>query len=239
MADFTYVNGRFFKDGEPFYFVGAEYMYYRDARANWAARLDQLKAAHVNVICFYTPWRHHLVHESGTGAMTYDFTGDTLDSRDLVAFLDLCEEKGLWMLAKPGPFVHSELNIGGLPDVTSPSFNQAIEPVRVHDGTPLFWEYDNTRLPSPNDPAFDAMAKTWLHEVGCVLKPHASPRGNIIAIQLNDETLYCTSNDAPWHFGYDAPDVAHFHRMLQGKYGTIADYNRAHRTSFKAFDFIP
>ncbi|NOZ00754.1 MAG: hypothetical protein GXP54_02555, partial [Deltaproteobacteria bacterium] len=36
-----------------------------------------------------------------------------------------------------------------------------------------------------------------------------------------------------------APDVAHFHRMLQGKYGTIADYNRAHRTSFKAFDFIP
>lgn len=239
MADFRYRNGRFFKDGEPFYFVGAEYMYYRDKRSNWSARLDQLKAARVNVVCFYTPWRHHLVHEPGTGAIRYDFTGETLDSRDLVAFLDLCEEKGLWMLAKPGPFIHSELNIGGLPDVTSPSFNPAIEPVRVHDGSPLYWEYDNTQLPSPNDPTYDDLAGHWLAEVAGVLAPHVSPRGHIIATQLNDETLYCTANDAPWHFGYDAPDMAHFHRMLAKKYGSIDAYNRAHGSSFRAYEFIP
>lgn len=239
MSGFSYRDGRFFKDGEPFYFRGAEYMYYRDKRSNWADRLDQIKAADVNVVCFYTPWRHHLVHDCETGAVGYDFTGETLDSRDLVTFLDLCAEKGLWMLAKPGPFIHSELNIGGLPDLTSPSFNPSIEPVRLHDGTPLFWEYDNTQLPSPNDPVYDRLVKDWMGEVAAVLDPHVAPRGNIIAIQLNDETMYCTSNDAPWHFGYDAPDMAHFHRMLERKYGTIVAYNRLHGTDFRAFAFVP
>ena len=239
MTNTGYRYGRFFKDDKPFYFVGAEYQYYRDRRSNWPARLDQLKAGDCNEICFYTPWRHHIVHDPVTGAISYDFDGRTLDSRDLRHFLDLCDERGLGMLAKPGPFVHSELNIGGLPDVTSPSFNRGIEPVRLHDGRPLFWEYDHTQLPSPEDPAFDGLARTWLAEVREVLLPHVAPRGGIIAIQLLDETIYCTSNDAPWHFGYDAPDVRAFHRMLEGKYGTIADYNRVHGTTHKAFCLVP
>jgi beta-galactosidase len=238
MAAFTYRNGRFFKDGEPFYFLGAEYQYYRDKRSNWAARLDQLKAGNVNVICFYIPWRHHIVHDPASGAISYDFDGATLDSRDLRTFMKLIQERGLWMLAKPGPFVHSELNIGGLPDVTSPSFNPGIEPVRIHTGHALYWEYDHTQLPSPNDPAFDALARRWLSEVGEVLKPHVAPKGNIIAIQLLDETIYCTSNDAPWHFGYDAPDQRHFQAFLAAKYGTVAEYNRVHGSECKAFELV-
>jgi beta-galactosidase len=238
MPRFEYRDGRFFRDCEPFYFLGVEYQYYRDRRDNWAARLDQLAAAHCNVICFYVPWRHHIVHDPRTGRISYDFDGATLDSRDLRAFLRLVEERGLWMLAKPGPFVHSELNIGGLPDVTSPTFNAGIEPVRVHDGKPLFWEYDATQLPSPHDATFDAMAKRWLREAGDVLRPHAAPAGGIIAIQLLDETIYCSSNDAPWHFAYDAPDVREFHRMLHAKYRTIRAYNRAHGTAHRAFETV-
>lgn len=238
MPKFTYRDGRFFADDQPFFFLGAEYQYYRDKRSNWAARLDQLKAAHVNVICFYTPWRHHIVHDPATGGISYDFDGTTLDSRDLRTFLRLVQERGLYMLAKPGPFVHSELNIGGLPDVTSPSFNPGIEPVRIQDGSPLYWEYDHTQLPSPNDPAFDAMAKAWLAAVGDVLRPYAAPAGNIIALQLLDETIYCTSNDAPWHFAYDAPDLRAFQAFLAGKYGTVAAYNAAHGSEIKAFAFV-
>ncbi len=239
MPTFTYRDGRYFQDDQPFYFLGVEYQYYRDKRSNWAARLDQMKAAHANVVCFYIPWRHHLRHDPATGAISYDFDGTTLDSRDLRTFLRLVTERGFYMLAKPGPFVHSELNIGGLPDVTSPSFNPGIEPVRIHDGRPLFWEYDHTQLPSPNDADFDALAKRWLAEVGKVLAPHVAPAGNIIGIQLLDETIYCTSNDAPWHFGYDAPDLRHFHRFLKQKYRTVARYNAAHGTEWKAFDLVP
>lgn len=238
MPRFSYRDGRFYKDDEPFFFLGAEYQYYRDKRSNWAARLDQLKAANVNVVCFYTPWRHHIVHDPVTGAISYDFDGTTLDSRDLKTFLRLIQERGLYMLAKPGPFVHSELNIGGLPDITSPSFNPGIEPVRIHDGNPLFWEYDYTLMPSPYDQAFDDLAKEWLIAVGNILRPYAAPNGNIIALQLLDETIYCSSNDAPWHFGYDAPDVRAFHRFLAEKYGLVEKYNAAHGSEIKSFSFV-
>jgi len=238
MERIEYRNGRFYRDGRPFFFLGAEYQYYRDQRAHWSDRLDQLKAAHVQVVCFYIPWRHHLVHDPATGDPGYDFDGRTLDSRDLRHFLRLCTDKGLYMLAKPGPFVHSELNIGGLPDLASPSFNPGIEPVRIHNGQPLYWEYDHTQLPSPDDPAYDALAREWLRQVGDVLRPHAAPEGRIIALQLNDETIYCTSNDAPWHYGYDAPQVRAFHRMIRHKYGTIERYNRVHGTEHRFFEAV-
>ncbi|HOA13217.1 MAG TPA: beta-galactosidase [Myxococcota bacterium] len=239
MSSFEYRDGRFFKDGEPFYFVGAEYQYYRDKRSNWASRIEKLKEGGINVICFYMPWRHHIVHDPVDGTISYDFDGRTLDSRDLRTFIRLCQEKGLHMLAKPGPFVHSELNIGGLPDVASPSFNPEIEPVRVWDGRPLFWEYDNTQLPSPYDPTFDGLAKTWLEQVGAVIEPFCAPKGNIIALQLLDETIYCTSNDAPWHFAYDAPDMQAYHRFLESRYGDISRYNAIHGTEYKAYCFVP
>jgi len=239
MASFTYSQGRYFKDGKPFFFIGADYQYYRDKRANWAARLDQLKAGGINVITFYIPWRHHLRHDPQTGAIGYDFTGRTLDSRDLVTFLNLIAERKLWAVAKPGPFIHSELNIGGLPDVTSPSFNPEIEPVRLFNRRPLYWEYGWTQLPSPNDPLFDELAKTWLGEVRRVIAPYVGKGKPLIGIQLLDETIYCTSNDAPWHFGYGGPDMRFFHDLLKEKYGTIAAYNRCHGTEYQAFEFVP
>ncbi len=239
MPKFTYRDGRFFRDGQPFYFVAAEYQYYRDKRANWPLRLAQLKAGHCNVIAFYIPWRHHIRHDKRTGAISYDFTGATLDSRDLVTFLNHCRDQGFYVLAKPGPFVHSELNIGGLPDVTSPSFNPEIEPVRLFNQKPVYWEYDHTQLPSPNDPVFDKLAREWLGAVAKVLAPYVGEAGPVIGIQLLDETIYCTSNDPPWTFGYDAPDMRHFHRLLKDKYRTIANYNALHGTEYKAFDFVP
>jgi beta-galactosidase len=238
MSSITYRDGRFLRDGVPLFFVGVEYQYYRDRRDAWAERLDQIAAAHANVICFYVPWRHHVVHDPATGAVSYDFDGATLDSRDLRTFLSLCEERGLYMLAKPGPFVHSELNIGGLPDIASPSFNRGIEPCRVHDGRPLYWEYDHSLMPAPDDPGYDEAVRHWLAAAGEVLRPHAHPAGGIIAVQLNDETLYCTSNDAPWHFGYDAPSVRRFHAMLAEKYGSLAAYNAAHGTAYGSLSFV-
>jgi len=239
MSEFSYRNGRYYRDGKPYFFIGADYQYYRDKRANWSERLDQLKAGHCDVITFYIPWRHHLVHAPKSGKITYDFTGQTLDSRDLVTFLNLIREKGLYAVAKPGPFVHSELNIGGLPDVTSPSFNPEIEPVRLFNKMPLYWEYGWTQLPSPNDALFDKLTKKWLEEVGKVITPYVGEGQPLIGIQLLDETIYCTSNDAPWHFGYGGADMQFYHKLLKEKYGNIDNYNRQHGTEYKAFDFVP
>ncbi|BBM87277.1 beta-galactosidase [Candidatus Uabimicrobium amorphum] len=229
---FSYKNGRYYKNDQPFFVRGVEYQYYRDRKENWRERLQQLKQARANVVSFYIPWRHHFIDND------YDFTGKTKSNRDLVHFLDLCTEVGFYMFAKPGPFVHSELNIGGLPDITSPSFNDKITPVRKHNGEACHWDYDNAQLPSPNDAVFDNMTKEWLQQVAKIIEKHVSPQGNIIGIQLNDETIFCTSNEAPWNFGYDEPDVKFFRDMLAQNYNSIAKYNQLHATHLDSFDQV-
>lgn len=236
MSKFTYKNGRYFKDGEPFYFIGVDYQYYRDKETNWAERLKQLKDAHNNVVTFYTPWRHHIVEKNGQ--ISCDITGETKGNRNLKLFLELCTKAGLYMVVKPGPFVHSELNIGGLPNVSSPTFNKELTPVRRYHGEPAYWEYDHTQLPSVYDPKFDKLAKEWLETIGKLIKPHMNPDGNIIGIQLNDETIYCTSNDPPWSTCYDDYSLGFYRTLLKEKYGSIASYNKVHGTSFKSYDQV-
>jgi beta-galactosidase len=230
MSDVRYQDGRFFIDGEPFFVVAADYQYYRDRPENWEPRLRLLQAGHVNTVTFYVPWRHHL--KAGTET-DFDFTGETKGNRDLVSFLALCARLGLRFVAKPGPFVHSELNIGGLPDVACPSFNSNIQPVRGHEGKPLLWGYDQTQMPSSEDETYDRLALAWLEATGKILAPYAPDP--LLAIQLNDETLYCTSNSPPWSYGYDPPDLQFYRQLMGERYGSIDRYNALHATGLSTF----
>jgi beta-galactosidase len=237
MERLTYRDGRFWKGSVPFFLVAAEYQYYRDRRAHWDDRLRKLAASGVSTVSFYIPWRHHL--RADLGGRSYDFSGRTRENRDLTGFLARVEGLGLRMIAKPGPFVHSELNIGGLPDIVSPSFDPARPAARRHDGSPARWSYDDSILPAPLDAGFDALAREWLEAVGDVLRPFAAEGGPLIAIQLNDETLYCTSNDPPWHIGYDEDGMRFYRRLLAERYGDIGRYNRLHATSWASFEAVP
>lgn len=237
MTQFEYRSGRFWKDGEPFFLLASDYQYYRDRSANWTDRLQKLKDANVNCITFYIPWRHHLCWDDGR--LWYDFTGKTRDNRDVIGFMQQVQEMGLLMIAKPGPFVHSELNVGGLPDLVSPSFNESIPPARRHHGRPVIWCYDATQLPAPWDEPYDAHVHEWLRSVHDVLLPFVHPAGSVIALQLNDETTYCSSNDPPWNIGYEPSAVARFHALLAEQYGDIEQYNRRHGTAFDSFQMVP
>ena len=227
-----YKSGRYYLESTPLFIAAVEYQYYRDRKENWQSRLKIIKESHANTINFYIPWRHHWIDGK------HDFSGKTKDNRDLKSFMQLCEQLDFYMIAKPGPFVHSELNIGGLPDTTSPSFNSEINPVLKSDGTPCIWDYDNTILPSPMDPKFDTMVKNWLQEVHDVLQDHIYPKGKIIGIQLNDETIYCTSNEKPWNFGYDNDDLQLFREILQDKYENIEAYNEFHQQNYSSFQQV-
>ncbi len=237
MNRFEYRDGRFWKGGSPFFLRASDYQYYRDQRAHWADRLQKLKAAGVNCITFYIPWRHHLCWDGGKA--WYDFTGKTRDNRDVVGFLREVQNAGLLMIAKPGPFVHSELNVGGLPDLVSPTFNESIPPARRHHDGPVVWCYDATKLPAPWDARFDVLVRDWLQSVREVLLPFVQPAGNVIALQLNDETTYCTSNDPPWNIGYESSGVQRYYALLATKYGTIDRYNEVHGTRFDSFELVP
>lgn len=198
-----YAAGTFIIDGNPKFIRGAEYQYYRDLPEHWAERLNQIVNAGVNTITCYIPWRHHAVASTTTNDPSFDFTGSSAPARDLLGFLKLVADSRAWAIVKPGPFVHSELNIGGLPDAVSPGYNPDIEPMQKWDGTSLIWEYDNSILPAPFDPKFESAANVWLAAVGEVIRPFVYPDGPIIGIQVNDETLYCLSNAPPWTAGYE------------------------------------
>jgi beta-galactosidase len=101
------------------------------------------------------------------------------------------------------------------------------------------WGYDASALPAPFDPSVDHLCREWLTEVRRIVQPFVREGGPVIGIQMNDETIYCTSNDPPWHIGYEPSAMEFYHTLLRRRYGSIEHYNRTHGTHYTGFDFIP
>ncbi|RYB89798.1 glycosyl hydrolase [Nocardioides glacieisoli] len=163
-------------DGEPRLVMAGEVHYFRVARDEWEQRLDLVVEAGCTAVASYIPW---LFHELPDGSI--DVTGATRPERDVAAFVDLCAERGLWFIARPGPFVMAELKNEGIP-------------YRVYDEhpevVPVGW--DGREAPSRTvdylAPAFLAETARWYDAILPVLAPRLQPRGgNIIGVQLDNE----------------------------------------------------
>jgi hypothetical protein len=76
------------------------------ARALWRDRIAQMKDAGLNAIDVYYPWNYH---EEQPGEL--DFAG----LRDVEHLHDLIARAGLYLIARPGPYICAELDFGGLP----------------------------------------------------------------------------------------------------------------------------
>ncbi len=96
----------FLLDGKPFQIRSAEIHPQRVPREYWRHRIRTAKAMGLNTIAFYTFW-NQLEQADGS----WDFSG----RNDIAAFIDLCQEEGMWVLFRPGPYVCGEWDLGGLP----------------------------------------------------------------------------------------------------------------------------
>ncbi|MEV0881306.1 beta-galactosidase [Micromonospora echinofusca] len=160
-----------------------EYPYYRALPEHWDANLAALAYAGFDVVTCYVPWRFH---ETPGG---YDFTGATGAQRDLLRLLRLIAAHGLRAVLKPGPFVHGEVQLGGLPDRVSPSVDPGHPPVRDAAGEPVTSQ--GRALPSTFGPEYRAQVRRWLRAVDQqVLTPHLAPHGPVVAVQLGNEGIY-------------------------------------------------
>jgi hypothetical protein len=65
-----------------------------------------MRAAGLNAVDLYYPWNYH-----SEAPGEYDFSG----LRDVDLLHDMIEELGLWLIARPGPYVCAEVDLGGLP----------------------------------------------------------------------------------------------------------------------------
>jgi len=93
-------------DGKRALLISGAIHYPRSTPAMWPALLDLSREAGLNCIETYVFWEGH-EHSEGR----YDFTGRF----DLPRFLQLCHERGLYVILRMGPYICSEWNFGGFP----------------------------------------------------------------------------------------------------------------------------
>lgn len=97
-------------DGKPVYLVSGEVHYFRMKEAQWIKVLDELNAAGANTVAAYIPW---ICHEQTEGDV--DLCGKYREEHNLARFLELCMERKLYVIARPGPFIMAEMKNKGIP----------------------------------------------------------------------------------------------------------------------------
>lgn len=163
-------------DGEPRLIVSGEIHYFRVPRAEWANRITSLKEAGATMVATYIPW---MWHELPDGRL--DVTGETRPERDVGAFVDLCAEMGMTVLARPGPFVMAELLGEGIPLRLAQDHPEIV--AVGWDGAPA-----TSRALDYLAPAFLAEVRRWYEAILPVLAARTLDVGGPIAmVQLDNE----------------------------------------------------
>jgi len=94
-------------DCQPAFLVMGEMHYSRVPQAEWRDELLKMKAGGVDIVATYVFWIHH---EESEGQ--WDWSGQ----RDLRKFVQTCNELGLKVVVRCGPWCHGEVRNGGFPD---------------------------------------------------------------------------------------------------------------------------
>ena len=202
-------DGVLYVNGEVQVALSADYPYYRDLSENWEDRIIKLKRAGMNMITFYVPWRHH--HVQTKNGLIYDFTGLTQKNRNVIRFIDLIHKHGMYAIIKPGPFIHAEVDFGGLPEFVEGGVLG--EPMLDSQGKVRRW---HRVLPAPMDDRFDAAVRAWLTAVrDQVLRPNEHPNGPIVAVQMLNEGLYSDGQYPPTNYDYSQSGLKFHEERLQ------------------------
>lgn len=103
---FGEADGNFTFDGKPAVIISGSIHYPRVPRAYWSDRIRKAKAMGFNCIGTYIFWN---AHEKTPGE--FDFSGNL----DIAEFARACQKEGMWLIVRPGPYICSEWDFGGMP----------------------------------------------------------------------------------------------------------------------------
>ena len=204
MSTFTFEGKNFLLDGKPFRVISGAMHYWRIFPEYWEDRLKKLRACGFNTVETYVPWN---LHERREGE--FDFSGKL----DIVRYISIAESLGLKVIVRPGPYICSEFDFGGLPS--------------------WLLSYPDMRLRC-DDPMYLEKVRPYYRELLTRIAPHQCTRGGgIIMSQIEneygsygDDTVYLRKVAAMYReFGMDCQlytaDGAGFW-MLSG--GTLPEY---------------
>ena len=165
-----------FINDESVLLLSGEVHYYRLKKKDWQKALDNLKEAGCNCVATYIPWIIHEYKEND-----FDFTGKYHEENDLVSFLKLVKENGLYLISRPGPFVMAEMKNEGIPywvfekdvDILPKTWDERITYNKTCDY--LNKNYLNC-------------VKHWYEHIIDILKEYEiSKGGNMVMLQLDNE----------------------------------------------------
>ncbi|MGW0424889.1 beta-galactosidase [Streptomyces sp. NPDC003015] len=149
----------FLVDGKRTYLWSGEFHYFRLPSPDlWRDIFQKMKAAGFNSTSLYFDWGYHSPKPG-----VYDFTG----VRDADKVLDMAEEAGLYVIARPAPYINAEVDSGGLPGW-------------------LTTKAENNRS---DDPRFLKYADEWLTQIDKIIARHqlTNGTGSVIAYQVENE----------------------------------------------------
>ncbi|WP_433307289.1 beta-galactosidase [Actinoplanes sp. CA-030573] len=154
-------------DGRRILLQAAEFHYFRlPSPGLWRDVLEKEKAAGFNAISVYFSWAFH-----SPAPGEYDFTG----VRDVDRLLRTAEEVGLYVVARPGPYINAETSGGGFPA----------------------WLKTVPGRARSSDPGYTAAYHEWLAHIDPIIARHQVTRGGSVLL-YNVENEYAVNTDAAY-----------------------------------------
>ncbi|WP_433174727.1 beta-galactosidase [Actinoallomurus sp. CA-150999] len=154
-------------DGQRVLLRSAEFHYYRLPSPDlWRDVLEKYKAAGFNTVSLYFDWAYH-----SPKAGVYDFTG----VRDVNRLLTVAQQAGLYVIARPGPYINAETTGGGFPA----------------------WLKNVPGRARSSSPGYTAAYRDWLGHINKIIAPHQITRGGSV-ILYNVENEYAMNTDAAY-----------------------------------------
>jgi beta-galactosidase len=108
-AKFTFMLGEkeFLLNDQPFQIISGEMHPCRIPVEYWRHRIKMAKAMGCNTISIYVFWNYQEPSEG-----VFDFS---TGNHNLGEFFKIVQDEGMWLLVRPGPYVCSEWDLGGIP----------------------------------------------------------------------------------------------------------------------------
>ncbi len=124
----------------------------------WRDILQKMKSSGYNAVSFYTDWGYHSAAQG-----VYDFTG----VRDMDEFLRIAAQVGIYVIARPGPYINAEVDGGGFPG----------------------WLANTSGKARTNSATYLAYADEYLSQIDAIIARHqlTDGRGTVILYQIENE----------------------------------------------------
>src|SRR5947209_821097 len=146
-------------DGKRVYVWSGEFHPFRLPNPDlWRDMLQKMKANGYDAVSIYVDWAYHSPKPG-----VYDFSG----VRDMDKFLDIAQQVGIYVIARPGPYINAEVDAGGFPG----------------------WLSTTPGATRSSDPGYLKYSDEWQTQIDRIIARHqlTDGKGSVIEYQVENE----------------------------------------------------